>query len=101
MWWAIDLLASEYGWAKGDILNDVYVDELFYLSQKINKRKLNDYKLWTAIIQSPHLKDSRRIWDTFKSMEGELQIDEPAKLDVTGMEAAKLIMRKNPRFVVK
>jgi len=50
-------LASEYGWGKKDIINDIFPDELFYLMEQIKNRKLGQYRMLLAIVQNPHSKN--------------------------------------------
>ena len=63
MYWAIDLLASEYGWSKKSILEDVYIDELVKLSEKIKKRKNSEYKMQLVIVSNPYSKDPKKLMD--------------------------------------
>lgn len=76
----------------------MYFDELYYLSQNINRRKIGDYKVQLAIAQNPHTKNPRELWRIFEDMNTEKKQE---TLDVTGFELLKNAMRDNPRIVVK
>lgn len=102
--WAIDLLASSYGWAKNDILETVYLDELFVFSRLINKRKNQEYKMQLAIAQNPHIKNPKELWlmldQQSKQIEGKTYID--SEFDATGFEALKQSLRRSgSKIVVK
>lgn len=45
----IDILASEYGWSKHDILHDTYLDEAYRLQELIQIRKNEEYYMLLAI----------------------------------------------------
>ncbi len=92
------MLASEYGWAKRDILEDTYLDELFMLIKEINKRKLVDWKMQLAIVQNPYTKKPKELWDTLKSQE---EREENVEFDQIGLGRLKEQLSQNPRFVVK
>jgi hypothetical protein len=99
LWWVVDTLASEYGWAKSAILNDVYIDELPPLLRQISGRHIRDYKMQLAIIQNPHTKDPKHLWRI-------LQQSEPRKptedvFDASGFERLKAQMSQSPRIIVK
>ena len=102
MWWAVDLLASEYGWAKTEILENVYIDELFFLMQKINIRKVGDYKMQLAIIQNPHVKNHTQLWKVLEQQEKELK-HQPVKeeFDPKEFNRLKSALSNNPKFIVK
>ena len=58
----MDLLASEYGWAKREILEDTYIDELILLQKKIKQRNISEIKTQLIIAQNPHVKNPKEIW---------------------------------------
>ena len=102
MWWAVDLLASNYGWSKQDILNDVYLDELYYLSKLINQRKITDYKMQLAIVTNPHIKDPKTLWRLLEEQEKQLigadYIDE--EFDAVGFEQFKQSLQAGGASIV-
>lgn len=98
LWWAVDLLASEYGWAKDAITQGVYLDELYFLIDQINKRKISEYKMQLAIAQNPHVKDPKALWEILNRQTRKLP---SSKLDVSGMELLKSKLRQSPSIDVK
>lgn len=92
-------MASEYGWAKRAILDDVYIDELPYLLKEISRRHIRDYKMQLAIIQNPHTKDPKHLWRVLQQSEPRTLSE--AKFDASGFERLKMEMSKNPRIIVK
>lgn len=84
-------------------MHDTYFDELFFLVDKINKRKIQDYKIQMAIIQNPHVKDPKVLWKEIEKQENELEGKSylEAEFDTVGFEMLKSKMRENPRIVVK
>lgn len=82
---------------------NTYVDELFELVQKINKRKLNVYKMQLAIAQNPHVKDPNVLWNELKAQETTADGKEAKKpeFDLAGFEMFKSRLSANPRIVVK
>lgn len=94
-------MASEYGWAKDDILNKVYFDELFYMSEQIKRRKLTEYKMELAIAQNPHLdpKEQVKLWDELKKED-----PIPAKqveFNDEDFGNLKALLTQSPHFEVK
>lgn len=100
LWWAVDLLASEYGWAKREILEHVYLDELYAMVPKINRRKLADYKMEMAIVQNPHVKNPKELWAMLDQQEKQFEPQDD-KFDPAGFDRFKNALRKNPKFNVK
>jgi hypothetical protein len=84
-------LAHEYGWAKRDILEQVYLDELFIFARIINRRKISEYKMQLAIATNPNTKDPKALWEMLdnqeKQNEGKDYIN--AEFDAAGFEAFK------------
>ena len=97
MYWAIDQLAHEYGWAKRDILEQVYFDELFIFARLINRRKINEYKMELAIATNPHVKDPKSLWRMFdrqeRENEGKGYLD--AEFDPATFEAFKQTLKRH------
>ena len=100
----VDLFASEYGWGKDEILQKVYLDEVFQLQEAIKERKeqllkekLSDFRMQLSIY---HAKDPQEI---AKVLEEELRETElPGEtLDVTGMEKLKGAMVISRQFDIK
>jgi len=91
-------LASEYGWAKTEIEDKVYLDELYYLVKRINKRKLVEYKMQLAIVQNPHVKDPKDLWRLLESEEREPVAE---KLDKAGFVMFKKKLTNSANIVVK
>lgn len=95
-------MASEYGWAKRDILENVYLDELFTFTRLINRRKLNDYKMRLAIATNPHTKEPKSLWELLdrqeRSNEGQDYLD--AEFDASGFEAFKNMLKRNNSAVI-
>lgn len=83
-----------------DIYYNVYLPDLVYLVQKINRRKIVDYRMQLAITQNPHIKDPKKLWDILASQDKEFN-RRPAEFDAAGFELLKSQLRGNPRFVVK
>lgn len=95
-------MASEYGWAKHDILNDVYLDDLFALSKRINLRKLTEYRMQLAIATNPHIKNPKELWRTFdeqeRQMTGQAYMDED--FDVVGFERFKQTLQRHGSAII-
>jgi hypothetical protein len=101
LWWAVDLLASEYGGGPRAILDGVYLDEMVYLIQVINKRKLREYRMQLAIAENPHKgKEHKALWDALNEADPQ-EKQRKNKLDTAGFAALKMAMSKNPKFIVK
>lgn len=94
------MLASEYGWSKHDIFYDVYFDELYFLLQKIEKRKLIEYRMQLAITQNPHIKEPEKLWNVLNAPD-RTERARSKEFDEKGFEALKSRLSSNPRFVVK
>jgi len=94
----VDLLASEYGWAKDYIYDHLFFDEVYMLTEAIGRRRNGNYKMLLAIAQSPHSKDPNLLW---KALESEEQLESNEELDSAGFERLKLTTSQNPRIIVK
>lgn len=96
-------MASNYGWAKRDILENVYLDELFVFARLINRRIINEQKMALAIATNPHTKHPKKLWDTIaqqeRQNEGRDYLD--AEFDAAGMERFKQALRHSKSIVVK
>lgn len=97
LYWAVDALASEYGWTLDYIFNSLYLEEVLMLLAKIKPRKNAEYRIWAAIIQSPHSKEPGKIFSILEENDREGTEVSAG----TGVELLKLALSKNPRFVVK
>lgn len=93
------MLGSEYGWAKDEVLNNTYLDELYYLAERINQRKADDYKMRLAIAQNPFNKEPNRLWELLNSFATPTLRDD--KFDEAGFELMKAKMRSGRGFLVK
>lgn len=91
-------MASEYGWSKLDILENVYLDELLYLSKEANKRHIREWKMQLAITQNPYSKKPRELWDIISAQDKD-HVDE--KLDKSGLNILRQKLTSNPRFIFK
>lgn len=93
------MLAYEYGWAKKEILENVYLDELVVLTKLINTRKIQAYKTQLAIAQNPHVKNPRELWDLLdrqeRQIDGRSIIDD--EFDAVGFEAFKQTLQKHSK----
>lgn len=93
-------MASSYGWAKKDIDETIYFDELYELVQQINKRKISDWKMELAIVQNPHVKDPKQLWQMLSSYD-RLSKPENDKLDKAGFAMLKDALSGSNRIMVK
>lgn len=95
-------MANEYGWAKNDILENVYLDELFVFTRLINRRKVQDYKMQLAIAQNPHIKNPKDLWRILEQQENEIEgksyLD--TEFDSVGFEAFKQTLQRNSKNIV-
>ena len=92
-------MASEYGWAKDDILDKCYLDEAWGYMRLMKRRKLSHYKMLLAI---QHAEKPKEIFDMLdaesKTVKSEVEDD---KLDKAAFEAFANKMRGNPKMIVK
>jgi hypothetical protein len=80
-----------------DIRDRLYFDEVYYLMKHMNRRKLGEYRMQLALIQNPHTKNPKELWD-------QLKIDQhirPAELDSTGFDLLRARMQQGQGFNVK
>lgn len=101
MFWAIDLLASQYGWSKKSILEDTYLDELFYLQKKIQQRQVREHKMQLAIAQNSHVKDPKTLWKMLDDQDRELGGLRDEKLDKEGFARLKEQLSTSKAIKVK
>ena len=92
-------MASEYGGGPRAILEGVYLDELVYLSKKIDQRRANNWYMQAIIASVPFMEKEtkKEFFDNLK------RISKPKKtnkLDEGGFEALKLALSQNPKFIV-
>lgn len=56
------MLASEYGWSKNHILNDVYPTDLFWLVPAMSLRQIDNVIMDVRVATNPHLEqDNARL----------------------------------------
>jgi hypothetical protein len=82
------LLASEYGWSKRDILEDVYLDEFIYLREEIAERRKR---------QSGFMPGEDDKYEPVNSTDYLYQ----EGVDKNAFEKMKFVMQENPRIMVK
>lgn len=94
-------MAHEYGGGPRAILDGVYLDELFFMVKKINRRRAVEYLTQARIVSFPHMDKAGReaFIREIKEMAGGSH--KPKKLDETGFAALKFAMSQNPRIIVK
>ncbi|HYD35558.1 MAG TPA: hypothetical protein VD999_05800 [Vitreimonas sp.] len=95
----IDTLASEYGWTKKSILEDVYLDELPLLFKARERRKNEEHKTLLAIIQNPHVKNPQELWQLFNASNDDK--NESKELDKQAFALFKATISKNSSILVK
>lgn len=83
---SIDLLASEYGWTKDDILENTFPDELLKYAKLIRQRKNAHYMMLLNIVSAPHADEDARtqLIDQLQDRDRESE-----HLDKSGMMALK------------
>ena len=91
-------MASEYGWALKQILEETCVDDFLELTDVIKKRKIVELKTQLAIVQNPYSEDPKRLWDILDS---EIGYIEQESLDKLGLERLKQTLGKGSSIVVK
>lgn len=101
LWWAVDLLASEYGGGLKPILETVYLDDLPDLIIQINKRKLMDYKMQLAIVSNPHTKNPGKLWQLLTKLDTGNRQAKKDDFDNLGFERLKGQLSKRPTILVK
>lgn len=94
-------MAHEYGWAKDQILERVYLDELYKLIEQARIRKVREWKMQLAIASNPHVKDPKNLYRLLDAEERRDRKPTPAIFDNQGFELLKQRMSDNPRIIVK
>lgn len=92
-------MASEYGWAKTEIDEYIYLDDLIRLSKEINRRKIQEHKTQLAIVQNPHVKNPKKLWDVLSCFDNTKSVSD--SFDSVGFELLKNKLKQNPRFKIK
>lgn len=72
----------------------MYLDELFYLVENINKRQTRDWKMQLAIAQNPYTKKPQDLWKLIDKLEEKEE-------EYQGVAALKQLFSKNKRFNIK
>lgn len=68
----IHLLASEYGWSKRQILEDVYYDEVQFYIKRIRTNQITERLTETAIANNSRAKDPNKLVKSFQKSLQEL-----------------------------
>jgi hypothetical protein len=88
----IDLYASQYGWSRNEILENVYFDEFFIQRDIIDKRKRSDYQMLAYISLLPNMEEKPRM-DFLNMLEGNNQssslMNREIETDFEAIEKAK------------
>jgi len=92
------LLASEYGWAKDYILENIYIDDVFNLQKQITRRHFEEWKMQLAIVQNPHTEKPKDLWDMLVAQTA-VPDDEP--LDKVAFENFKAVVSGGKHVAVK
>jgi hypothetical protein len=69
----VHLLAKEYGWSKGQILEEVYYDELEFYIKRIRRDQANERLTALAIAHNPNAKDPNKLVMSFKKALQEIE----------------------------
>lgn len=94
-------MAHEYGWAKQEIFEGVYFDELFYLIEQARVRKINDWKMQLAIISNPHVKDPKLLYRMLDHEARRQHNPETAVFDANAFDRLKQRVSEGGRIIVK
>ncbi len=98
-------MASEYGWSKRSILEDVYPDELTSYSKEIKKRNLKNKLRDIEVALIPNMEDGPRkeqlseLVSEINSLEPEPIADQAPELDRGALRALKDQMRSSSRLI--
>lgn len=92
----MDVLASEYGWAKHEILEQTYLDEAWEYMKLIRRRKVSDMQMWIRVQHSDPQEFDKALSES---------LDTPAiaeeRVDRVAFENFKAVMKKSGKFEVK
>lgn len=92
------MLASEYGWAKNYILDEVYLDELFYLQKEIQDRRATE---WIMRVRIQHASEPDKLLDELIGMlETPPLPEKPPEFDAAGFERLRSMIASNSRSKV-
>ena len=69
----VHILASEYGWSKRQILEEVYYDEIEFYVKRIRKEQIQSRLTDTAIANNNRAKDPNKIIKSFQKKLQELE----------------------------
>lgn len=94
---AIDTLASEYGWSKTHILEEIYPDEVFELQELILERHRANYLMQLAIVHNPYSDEPQQLWDELRGTQDFIS----SELDREGMEHFKTALSASANIAVK
>jgi len=100
----VDILGSEYGWSKKQILEETYFDEYIEYCFAIKKRLFSHYQILLAISHNPHVEEPSKLQEAFRERVDGISsygTDESASLDKAGFGYLKSVMANNPRIVIK
>lgn len=96
------MFASEYGWTKTFILEEVYPDDAFHLDKRIAKRRINDVLMQLNVSMAPRA-ETRSRQEFIDSLTDQLnKLDPEAEnndLDVEGMKALREKLKEKSRAV--
>lgn len=95
-------MASEYGWAKSEILDDTYLDEAWDYICLIRRRAISEYKMQIGIYHGKPEESIKLLDEEANKVEiKEKSALETETLDKTGFAALKSAMSNNPRIQIK
>lgn len=85
-------MASNYGWSKKDILEQIYPDEAVKLAKLIQERQSQNYLALLAIAHNPHSKNPKKLWRILEKGMIDKKLDN--QLDIKGLERLKKKLNK-------
>ncbi|GEK57126.1 hypothetical protein CHL76_02225 [Marinococcus halophilus] len=94
-------MASNYGWSKSEVLNELYPDEINFYVTRVQRDRTNERITELAITQNPHTKDPSKLQKQFEKdlqkSEGRSYIDKEkmSKEDEKQLKAIAREMREN------
>ena len=75
------------------------MEELVYLSGNIKARRLQEIKVQLMIVQNPHVKNPKELWDILEKSEGKKRKSE--QFDNVGFDRLKGVLDNRSRLTVK